>query len=76
MNTSFIKFIVIAVLVVGSIFAFVGCERIDAGHVGVKVNLYGDLKFNSYIYTTIKKHERKTKIYFFNNTLVCNILRG
>ena len=29
MNTSFIKFIVIAVLVVGSIFAFVGCERID-----------------------------------------------
>lgn len=44
MNTSFIKFIVIAVLVVGSIFAFVGCERIDAGHVGVKVNLYGDGK--------------------------------
>ena len=44
MNTSFIKFIVLAVLVVGSIFAFVGCERIDAGHVGVKVNLYGDGK--------------------------------
>ena len=44
MNTSFIKFIVLSVLVVGSIFAFVGCERIDAGHVGVKVNLYGDGK--------------------------------
>jgi len=44
MNTSFIKFIVIAVLVVGGIFSFVGCERIDAGHVGVKVNLYGDGK--------------------------------
>ena len=25
-------------------FAFTGCERIDAGHVGVKVNLYGDGK--------------------------------
>ena len=44
MNTSFIKFIVIAVLVLGGIFSFVGCERIDAGHVGVKVNLYGDGK--------------------------------
>ena len=44
MNNSFIKFIVLAVLVLGGIFAFVGCERIDAGHVGVKVNLYGDGK--------------------------------
>lgn len=44
MNTSFIKFAVIAVLVLGGIFSFVGCERIDAGHVGVKVNLYGDGK--------------------------------
>jgi len=44
MNNSFIKFIVLAVVVLGSIFAFVGCERIDAGHVGVKVNLYGDGK--------------------------------
>jgi len=26
------------------IFAFKSCERIDAGHVGVKVNLYGDNK--------------------------------
>ena len=26
------------------IFGFTGCERIDAGHVGVKVNLYGDGK--------------------------------
>ena len=41
MNTSFMKFAVIAVLVLGGIFSFVGCERIDAGHVGVKVNLYG-----------------------------------
>jgi len=44
MNTSFIKFALIAVLVLGGIFSFVGCERIDAGHVGVKVNLYGDGK--------------------------------
>ena len=44
MNTSFIKFTLIAVLVLGGIFSFVGCERIDAGHVGVKVNLYGDGK--------------------------------
>jgi regulator of protease activity HflC (stomatin/prohibitin superfamily) len=27
-----------------SIFFFESCERIDAGHVGVKVNLYGDNK--------------------------------
>jgi regulator of protease activity HflC (stomatin/prohibitin superfamily) len=26
------------------IFSIAGCERIDAGHVGVKVNLYGDGK--------------------------------
>jgi len=26
------------------IFLFMSCERIDAGHVGVKVNLYGDNK--------------------------------
>jgi len=41
MSTRFIKFAVIAVVVVVGIFSFVGCERIDAGHVGVKVNLYG-----------------------------------
>ena len=44
MNNSFIKFIVLAVVVLGGIFSFVGCERIDAGHVGVKVNLYGNGK--------------------------------
>lgn len=27
-----------------TIVSFTGCERIDAGHVGVKVNLYGDGK--------------------------------
>mgnify|MGYP000848794771 FL=1 len=26
------------------VVSFSGCERIDAGHVGVKVNLYGDGK--------------------------------
>lgn len=26
------------------VFSFSGCERIDAGHVGVKVNMYGDGK--------------------------------
>lgn len=30
-----------AVVVVLVFFSFVGCERIDAGHVGVKVDLYG-----------------------------------
>lgn len=44
MYNSFIKIIVLAVLFLGGLFAFVGCERIDAGHVGVKVNLYGDGK--------------------------------
>ena len=34
---------VIATIVV-SIFLLASCERIDAGHVGVKVNLYGDDK--------------------------------
>ena len=31
-------------MIVLIIFGFTGCERIDAGHVGVKVNLYGDGK--------------------------------
>ena len=44
MNNSFIKFAIIALVVLGGIFSFVGCERIDAGHVGVKVNLYGNGK--------------------------------
>lgn len=30
-----------AVVVILAFFSFVGCERIDAGHVGVKVDLYG-----------------------------------
>ena len=30
--------------IVLSIFLFASCERIDAGHVGVKVNQYGDNK--------------------------------
>lgn len=30
-----------AVVVILVFFSFVGCERIDAGHVGVKVDLYG-----------------------------------
>lgn len=44
MNSPF-KFAIFAVVVVGTlIFSLSGCERIDAGHVGVKVNLYGDGK--------------------------------
>lgn len=35
-------FIVVALIIVGSIFF--GCERIDAGHAGVKVELYGSDK--------------------------------
>lgn len=39
------KFGLIALVVIAfAIFGFTGCERIDAGHVGVKVNLYGDGK--------------------------------
>jgi regulator of protease activity HflC (stomatin/prohibitin superfamily) len=35
----------IVLLIFGlTILSFTGCERIDAGHVGVKVNLYGDGK--------------------------------
>ena len=42
MNNPF-KFAIFAVVLVGTlIFGFTGCERIDAGHVGVKVNLYGE----------------------------------
>lgn len=43
MNPIRTTLIAVGVLVV-MIFAFSGCERIDAGHVGVKVNLYGDGK--------------------------------
>jgi regulator of protease activity HflC (stomatin/prohibitin superfamily) len=44
MNNPF-KFAIFAVVLVGTlIFGFTGCERIDAGHVGVKVNMYGDGK--------------------------------
>ena len=40
-----LKFGLIALVVTGLIILGVsGCERIDAGHVGVKVNLYGDGK--------------------------------
>ena len=44
MNSPF-KFAIFAVVLVGVlIFGITGCERIDAGHVGVKVNMYGDGK--------------------------------
>ncbi len=36
--------IVVILLVVCSVFLIESCERIDAGHVGVKVNLYGSGK--------------------------------
>ena len=44
MNSPF-KFAIFALVVVGILlFSLSGCERIDAGHVGVKVNLQGDGK--------------------------------
>jgi regulator of protease activity HflC (stomatin/prohibitin superfamily) len=44
MNSLF-KFSVLALVLVGTLlFSLSGCERIDAGHVGIKVNLYGDGK--------------------------------
>jgi regulator of protease activity HflC (stomatin/prohibitin superfamily) len=36
--------VVLSALIFGSIFLFNSCERIDAGHVGVKVNMYGSSK--------------------------------
>jgi regulator of protease activity HflC (stomatin/prohibitin superfamily) len=36
--------VVLVALVFGSIFLISSCERIDAGHVGVKVNMYGSGK--------------------------------
>ncbi len=36
--------LVLVALFVGSIFLMNSCERIDAGHVGVKVNMYGSGK--------------------------------
>ena len=36
--------IAVILLVLGSVFLINSCERIDAGHVGVKVNLYGSGK--------------------------------
>lgn len=38
------KFLIGLSVLVLMIFSFTGCERIDAGHVGVKVNLYGNGK--------------------------------
>ena len=35
--------VVVVILLIGS-FVFVGCERIDAGHEGIKVELYGSDK--------------------------------
>lgn len=36
--------LILAGMAVVALMIFVGCERIDAGHVGIKVNLYGDEK--------------------------------
>lgn len=36
--------VVLSALIFGSIFLINSCERIDAGHVGVKVNMYGSGK--------------------------------
>jgi regulator of protease activity HflC (stomatin/prohibitin superfamily) len=36
--------VVLVALTIGSIFLINSCERIDAGHVGVKVNMYGSSK--------------------------------
>jgi regulator of protease activity HflC (stomatin/prohibitin superfamily) len=44
MTNLFIRLSVIATALFFLIFSITGCERIDAGHVGVKVNLYGDGK--------------------------------
>lgn len=41
---SFVKFSIIGGAFLIFMFSMIGCERIDAGHVGVKVNLYGDGK--------------------------------
>jgi regulator of protease activity HflC (stomatin/prohibitin superfamily) len=40
----FVKFSIIGGAFLIFMFSMIGCERIDAGHVGVKVNLYGDGK--------------------------------
>jgi regulator of protease activity HflC (stomatin/prohibitin superfamily) len=40
----FVKISIIVGVFFIFLFSMVGCERIDAGHVGVKVNLYGDGK--------------------------------
>jgi regulator of protease activity HflC (stomatin/prohibitin superfamily) len=40
----FVKFSLIVGVFFIFLFSMVGCERIDAGHVGVKVNLYGNGK--------------------------------
>ena len=36
--------LVLVSLFLGTIFLMSSCERIDAGHVGVKVNMYGSSK--------------------------------
>jgi regulator of protease activity HflC (stomatin/prohibitin superfamily) len=40
----FVKFSIIVGVFFIFVFSMIGCERIDAGHVGVKVNMYGNGK--------------------------------
>lgn len=40
MNRSIIYSVIFGILIIG-LFCFIGCERIDAGHVGIKVNNSG-----------------------------------
>lgn len=41
MNSKLIRIGIISGVVLILLFAFIGCERIDAGHVGIKVNMAG-----------------------------------
>ena len=41
MSTKTIIYLVIALVTITLLFSMVGCERIDAGHVGIKVNNTG-----------------------------------
>lgn len=68
MNRKQIIGLILGVLLVGLFVGFVGCERIDAGHIGLKVNMAGgDRGISSTKYVTgwVFYMRSATKVYEF-----------
>lgn len=67
MNKSIIYGVVFGILIIG-LFSFIGCERIDAGHVGIKVNNSGGergVSKTAYVTGWVFYNRFNSKIYEF-----------